>query len=114
MPALAACRLVYSTNLAIRTDNNRHSTLGGLVRRGASAKGGSVGPYKVLLYGLSVSPGAPGASPGPPEPLSGSPGRALVTLTVVLVLLEVLLAVLYSPLYGALQSLGAIPCPNPF
>ena len=30
-------------------------------------------------------------------------------LGVVLVLLEVLLAVLYSPLYGALQSLGAIP-----
>ena len=32
----------------------------------------------------------------------------------VLVLLEVLLAVLYSPLYGALQSLGDIFCPNPF
>ena len=68
----------------------RHPTVGGLVRRGASAKGGSVGPYKVLLYGFSVSPGAPGASPGPPEPLPGPPGHVLVTLPVVLVLLELL------------------------
>ena len=37
----------------------------------------------------------------------------VVTLQV-LVLLELLLAVLYSPLYGALQSLGDIFCPNPF
>ena len=73
---------------------NRHPTLGGLVPRGASAKGGFVGPYKVLLYGFFVSPGAPGAPPGPPEPLPGSPGRALVTLTVVLVVLEMLLELL--------------------
>ena len=41
-----------------------------------------------------MSLGAPGAPPGPPEPLPGPPGRALVTLPVVLVVLEVVMLVL--------------------